>query len=111
MARHFQAWLATAILSVVVGGVVWAVVHFLGPGSLPSEEVPELRDDQLADARAQIKRLQRDLSLEGKRRSSARAVLASLQGQLASAQRQLMAAPRPRASFTESPRPAKFDSY
>jgi hypothetical protein len=107
-----EAWLATAILSVVVGGVVWAVVHFLDHRQLANlKKCLELRDDQLADAKAQIRRLERDLeSLEGERQARQEAALASLQGQLASAQRQLMAAPRNAALPShESPRQAKFD--
>jgi hypothetical protein len=92
--------------------VVWAVVHFLDHRQLANlKKCLELRDDQLADAKAQIKRLERDLeSLEGERQARQEAALASLQGQLASAQRQLMVAPRNAALPThESPQQAKFD--
>jgi hypothetical protein len=107
-----EAWLAMAILSVVVGGVVWAVVHFPSRRQLANlKKCLELRDDKLADAKAQIKRLERDLELlEGERQARQEAVLASLREQLASAQRQLMAAPRHAVlPSRESPRQAKFD--
>jgi hypothetical protein len=107
-----EAWLAMAILSVVVGGVVWAVVHFLSRRQLAKlKKCLELRDDQLADAKAQITRLERDLeSLEGERQARQEAVVASLREQLATAQRQLMAAPRhAELPSPESPRQAKFD--
>jgi hypothetical protein len=107
-----EAWLSMAILAVVVGGLVWAVVHFLSRRQLANlKKCFELRDDQLADAKAQIKRLERDLeSLEGERQARQEVVLASLREQLASAQRQLMAAPRYAVlPSRESPRQAKFD--
>jgi hypothetical protein len=107
-----EIWPALAILSVVVGSVVWAVVHFVGRRHLTNlKKCLELRDDQLLDAKAQIKRLERDLeSLEGEGQSRQEAVVASLREQLASAQRQLMAAPRHAGlPSRELPRPANFD--
>jgi hypothetical protein len=107
-----EAWLATAVLSVVVGGVVWAVVHFLGHRQLAKlRKSLRLRDDQLVDAKARINRLESDLeSLEGEGQARQEAVLASLRQQLAIAQEQLMAAPRPTVlPSRESPRQAKFD--
>jgi hypothetical protein len=107
-----EVWLALAILSVVVGGAVWAVVHFLSRRQLAKlKKCLELRDDQVADAKAQIKRLERDLELlEGECQARQEAVLVSLREQLASAQRQLMAVPRHAVLPShESPRQAKFD--
>ena len=104
--------LAMAILSVVVGGVVWAVVHFLSRRQLANlRKCLEQRDDQLADAKAQLKRLEGDLeSLEGERQARQEAVVVSLREQLATVQRQLMAAPRHAVlPSRESPRQAKFD--
>ena len=82
-----EAWPATVILSVVVGSVVWAVVYFLSRRQLANlKKCLELRDDQLADAKAQIKKLARDLELlVGERQARQDAVLVSLREQLASA--------------------------
>jgi hypothetical protein len=105
------AWLTLAILSMFVGGVVWAVVHFPSRRHLANlKKCLQLRDDQLVDAKAQIKSLERDLeSVEGEGQARQEAVVASLREQLASAQRRLMAAPRHAGlAFSESPRPAKF---
>jgi hypothetical protein len=109
-----ESWLSLAIVAVVVGCLVWVVVYFLNRRqNADLKKRLELRDDQLADAKAQIKRLERDLeSLEGERqaRQNLEALLASLREQLAIAQGQLMAAPRPTVPPSrESPRQAKFD--
>jgi hypothetical protein len=109
-----EAWLTMAILSVVVGGVVWAVVHFPSRRQLANlKKCLELRDDQLADAKAQIERLEEGLeSLEGERqaRQNLEALLASFREQLAIAQGQSMAVPRPTVSPSrESSRQSKFD--
>jgi hypothetical protein len=109
-----ESWLTLAIAAVVVGGVVWVVVHFLNRKQIADlKKRLELRDDQLANAKAEIKKIEGDLeSLEGERqaRQNLEALLASLREQLAIAQQQLMAAPRPTVPPShESPRQAKFD--
>jgi hypothetical protein len=109
-----ESWLALAIVAVVVGGLVLVVVHFLNRRQIADlKKRLELRDDQLANAKAEIKKIERNLeSLEGERqvRQNLEALLASLREQLAIAQQQLMAAPRPTVhSSRESPRRAKLD--
>jgi hypothetical protein len=66
----------------------------------------ELRDDQLANAKAETKRLEQDLELlKGKRqaRQNLEALLTSLREQLASAQGHLLAAPRPTVRPSREP--------
>jgi hypothetical protein len=109
-----ESWLSLAIVAVVVGGLVLVVVHFLNRRQIADlKKRLELRDDQLANAKAEIKKIERDLeSLEGERqvRQNLEALLASLKEQLANAQQQLVAAPRPTESFSPaSPRQAKLD--
>jgi hypothetical protein len=109
-----ERWLSLAIVAVVVGCLVWVVVHFLNRRQIADlKKRLELRDDQIADAKAQIKRLEEDLeSLEGERqaRQNLEALLASFREQLAIAQGQLMAVPRPTGSPSrELPRQGKFD--
>jgi hypothetical protein len=109
-----ESWLFLAIVAVVIGGVVWVVVHFLDRRQIGDlKKRLELRDDQLANAKAQIKRMEGDLeSLEGERqaRQSLEALLASLREQLAIAQGQVMAARRPTLPPSREPsRQARFD--
>ena len=109
-----ESWLSLAIAAVVVGCLVWVVVYFLNRRQIADlKKRLELRDDQLAGAKAEIKKIERDLeSLEGERqaRQSLEALLASLREQLAIAQGQLMAAPRHAGlPSRDTPRPAKFD--
>ena len=114
MALISESWLSLAIVAVVVGGLVWVVVHSFNRKQIANlRKRLELRDDQLADAKAEIKRLEEIWSsLEGERqpRQNLEALLASLREQLAIAQQQLMAAPRHAVPPSrESPRQAKFD--
>ena len=109
-----ESWLFLAIVAVVVGVLVGVVVHSFNRKQIADlKKRLELRDDQLANAKAEIKRLERDLeSLEGERqaRQNLEALLASLREQLAIAQQQLMAAHRSTVPPSrESPRQAKFD--
>jgi septal ring factor EnvC (AmiA/AmiB activator) len=109
-----ESWLSLAIVAVVVGGLVLVVVHFLNRRQIADlKKRLELRDDQLANAKAEIKKIERDLeSLEGERRvrQNLEALLASLKEQLANAQQQLVAAPRPTESFSRaSPRQANLE--
>jgi hypothetical protein len=101
-------------VAVVVGVLVWVVVHSFNRKQIADlKKRLELRDDQLANAKAEIKKIERDLeSLEGERqaRQNLEALLASLREQLAIAQGQLMAAPRPIVSPSRaSPRQAKLE--
>jgi hypothetical protein len=101
-------------VAAVVGGVVWAIVHFLGRRQIAElRQRLELRDGELASARAEIESLETDLrALEGERqaRQSLEALLASLREQLASAQAQLLAAHRPAVrSSPQPPRRTTFD--
>jgi hypothetical protein len=94
-----ENWASLAIVAIVVGGVVWSVLHLSYLKRIAGlAKRLELRDDQLANAKAEIKKIERDLeSLEGERqvRQNLEALLASLREQLAIAQGQLMAFPRP----------------
>jgi plasmid stabilization system protein ParE len=108
------SWLSLAIVAVVVGGLAWVVVHVLYRKQIADlKKRLELRDDQLANAKAEIEKIERDLeSLEGERqaRQNLEALLASFREQLAIAQGQLMAVPRPTVSLSrESSRQSKFD--
>jgi hypothetical protein len=109
-----ESWLPLAIVAVLVGGVVWVVVHFFNRKQIADlKKRLELRDDQLANAKAEIKKLEEDVEpLKGERQAqqNLEALLASLREQLAIAQQQLMAAPQPTVpSSRESPRRAKLD--
>jgi hypothetical protein len=101
-------------VAVVVGVLVWMVVHFLNRRQIANlKKRLELRDDQLANAKAEIRKLEEDvepLKRERQARQNLEALLASLREQLAIAQGQLMAAPRPIVSPSRgSPRQAKLD--
>ena len=109
-----ESWLSLAIVAVVVGVLVWMVVHFLNRRQIANlKKRLELRDDQLANAKAEIRKLEEDvepLTRERQARQNLEALLASLREQLAIAQGQLMAAPRPIVSPSRgSPRQAKLD--
>jgi hypothetical protein len=109
-----ESWLSLAIVAVVVGCLVWVVVYFLNRRQIADlKKRLELRDDQLARAKAEIKKIERDMeSLEGERqiRRSLEALLAPLREQLAIAQQQLVATPRPTVPPSrQSPRQAKLD--
>jgi hypothetical protein len=109
-----ESWLSLAIVAVVVGGVVWAVVHFLDRRQIAGlKKRLQLRDDELVDAKAEIERMEGDLrSLEGERqaRQDMEALLASLREQLASAHGQLLGIQRPTVRRSrEPPRQARFD--
>ena len=109
-----ESWLSLAIVAVVVGVLVWMVVHFLNRRQIANlKKRLELRDDQLANAKAEIRKLEEDvepLTRERQARQNLEALLASLREQLAIAQGQLMAAPRPTVSPSRgSPRQAKLD--
>jgi hypothetical protein len=109
-----ESRLSLAIVAVAVGCLVWLVVHFLNRRQIADlKKRLELQDDQIADAKAQIERLEEGLkSLAGERqvRQNLEALLASLREQLAIAQGQLMAVPRPTVSPSrESSRQSKFD--
>jgi hypothetical protein len=109
-----ENWASLAIVATGVGGVVWSVLHLSYLKRIAGlAKRLELRDDQLANAKAEIKKIERDLeSLEGERqaRQNLEALLASLREQLALAQGQLMAVPRPPVPpLRESPRRTKLD--
>jgi hypothetical protein len=109
-----ESWLSLAIVAVVVGVLVWVVVHSLNRKQIADlKKRLELRDDQLANAKAEIRKLEEDvepLKRERQARQNLEALLASLREQLAIAQGQLMAAPRPIVSPSRgSPRQAKLD--
>jgi len=109
-----EGWLPLVMVAAVVAGVVWAVVHFLGRRQIAElEKRLEVRDNELADARAEIERIERDLnSLESERqaRYDLEAVVASLREQLASAQGQLLGIHRTTVRPSrELPRQARFD--
>jgi hypothetical protein len=109
-----ESWLSLAIVAAVVGVLVWIVVHFLNRRQIANlKKRLELRDDQLANAKAEIRKLEEDvepLTRERQARQNLEALLASLREQLAIAQGQLMAAPRPIVSPSRgSPRQAKLD--
>jgi hypothetical protein len=111
ISENWQSW---AILAVVVGVSVWVAVHFGSRRQIADvKKRLELRDDQLANAKAETKKVQEELeSLEGERqaRQSLEVILASLREQLSIAQGQLMAAPRPTVSLSRAlPRQAKLD--
>ncbi len=109
-----ESWLSLAIVAVVVGVLVWVVVHSFNRKKIADlKKRLELRDDQLANAKAEIRKLEEDvepLKRERQARQNLEALLASLREQLAIAQGQLMAAPRPIVSPSRgSPRQAKLD--
>jgi hypothetical protein len=109
-----ESWLSLAIVAVVVGVLVWVVVHSFNRKQIANlKKRLELRDDQLANAKAEIGKLEEDvepLKRERQARQNLEALLASLREQLAIAQGQLMAAPRPIVSPSRgSPRQAKLD--
>jgi hypothetical protein len=109
-----ESWLSLAIVAVVVGVLVWVVVHSFNRKQIADlKKRLELRDDQLANAKAEIRKLEEDvepLKRERQARQNLEALLASLREQLAIAQGQLMAAPRPIVSPSRgSPRQAKLD--
>jgi len=109
-----ESWLFLAIVAVVVGVLVWVVVHSFNRKQIADlRKRLELRDDQLANAKAEIRKLEEDvepLKRERQARQNLEALLASLREQLAIAQGQLMAAPRPIVSPSRgSPRQAKLD--
>jgi hypothetical protein len=109
-----ESWLSLAIVAVVVGVLVWVVVHSFNRKQIADlKKRLELRDDQLANAKAEIRKLEEDvepLKRERQARQNLEALLASLKEQLAIAQGQLMAAPRPIVSPSRgSPRQAKLD--
>ena len=66
-----ESWLSLAIVAVVVGCLVWVVAYFLNRGQIADlKKRLELHDDQLAGAKAEIKKIERDLeSLEGERQA------------------------------------------
>jgi hypothetical protein len=109
-----ESWLSLAIVAVVVGVLAWVVVHSFNRKQIADlKKRLELRDDQLANAKAEIKQLEEDVEpvkRERQARQNLEALLASLREQLAIAQGQLMAAPRPIVSPSRgSPRQAKVD--
>jgi len=109
-----ESWLSLAIVAVLVGVLVWVVVHSFNRKQIADlKKRLELRDDQLANAKAEIRKLEADvepLKRERQARQNLEALLASLREQLAIAQGQLMAAPRPIVSPSRgSPRQAKLD--
>jgi hypothetical protein len=109
-----ENWASLAIVAIVVGGVVWLVVHsFYRKRIADLAKRLELRDGQLVNAKAEIKKIESNLeSLEGERqvRQNLEALLASLREQLAIAQGQLMAVPRPPVPPSrESARRTKLD--
>jgi hypothetical protein len=109
-----ESWLSLAIVAVVVGVLAWVVVHSFNRKQIADlKKRLELRDDQLANAKAEIRKLEEDvepLKRERQARQNLEALLASLREQLAIAQGQLMAAPRPIVSPSRgSPRQAKLD--
>jgi hypothetical protein len=91
-----DAWSILAVATVVVGGVIWMFVRLtVGRQVVNLKRRLELRDSQLAGAKAKIaKDIQ---ALEGERqiRQNLEARLASLREQLAIAQGQLMARRKP----------------
>jgi hypothetical protein len=102
------------MVAVMVGGLVWMVVHFSNRKQIADlRKFLALRDDQLADAKAEIEKIDKDLeALAGERqaRQDLEVLLASLREQLANAQQQLLVAPRTTMSPTrEAPRQAKLD--
>ena len=109
-----EGWLSLAIMAVVVSCVVWAVVHFLVRKQIADlKRRIEQSDSQVAEARAEIDRLERDLrALEGERqaRQDLEALLTSLRDQLAITQGQLMPHRRPTEAPPHKPgRQANYD--
>jgi hypothetical protein len=102
-----QSWLFLAIAAVLVGGLVWMVIYFSNRKQIADlKKCLAMRDDQLANAEAEIKKIEKDVeALAGERqaRRNLEAHLGSLREQLANAQQQLLAAPRPTVSPSREP--------
>ena len=77
-----ESWLFLAIVAVVVGVLVWVVVHSFNRKQIADlRKRLELRDDQLANAKAEIRKLEEDvepLKRERQARQNLEALLASL---------------------------------
>ena len=77
-----ESWLSLAIVAVLVGVLVWVVVHSFNRKQIADlKKRLELRDDQLANAKAEIRKLEEDvepLKRERQARQNLEALLASL---------------------------------
>lgn len=109
-----ESWLSFATMAVIAGCFIWLVIHLLDRKRIANlRDRLDLRDDQLANARDQIGKLERDLeSLAGERqaRQDLGLLVASLREQLANAQPQLLVAPRTAAfPAREASRQARLD--
>jgi uncharacterized membrane-anchored protein YhcB (DUF1043 family) len=109
-----ESWLSLAIVAVLVGVLVWVVVHSFNRKQIADlKKRLELRDDQLANAKAEIRKLEEDvepLKRERQARQDLEVLLASVREQLANAQQQLLVAPRTTMSpAREASRQAKLD--
>jgi peptidoglycan hydrolase CwlO-like protein len=93
-----ESWLSLAIVAVLVGVLVWVVVHSFNRKQIADlRKRLELRDEQLANAKAEIRKLEEDvepLKRERQARQDLEVLLASLREQLANAQQQLLVAGR-----------------
>ncbi len=109
-----ENWHSLAIVAVIVGALVWVAIHFGNRKRIADfRRRLVLRDDQLANAKAETKKAEEELEAlkrERRARENLEVLVTSLREQLAIAQQQLLAAPRPTAaSSRQSPRQAKLD--
>ena len=109
-----DSWLSLVIMALVVSCVVWAALYVLARKQVADlKRRIELSDSEVADAKAEIGRIEADLTAleeERKARQELEMVVTSLRDQLATTQGQLMAQRRPAGPPSPKPgRAAIFD--